>query len=240
MDITIGAVAAAASATLIGATIQGSLGFGMNLVSVPVFALVLPKALPVTVIVLGLPVALAMVRYERHAVDRVGVGWIVAGSVPGTVLGAVVVATVATSVLQALAGLIVLVLVLASLGMPPLRARPTTQLTAGFVSGATGTSAGIGGPPLALLYQHHPGSTMRSTLAAAFVFGAFLSLATLLVAGQVGADQVLLGVGLTPVVVAGSVVGRRWHGALDRGWLRPAVLAFAGVAAVTALVHGLR
>lgn len=237
MDVTIGAVVAAAAATAIGATVQGSVGFGMNLVSVPVLALVLPKALPVTPIVLGLPIAIGMVRYERHALDRAGVGWIMAGRVPGTVAGAWIVASVSTSILQALAGAIVLGLVVASMVVPRLHVQRSTQMAAGVVSGLTGTSAGIGGPPLALLYQRHPGPTMRSTLAASFMFGTLLSLATLGVARQVGADQVLLGAGLAPVVVAGSVAGRRLHGLLDRGWLRPAVLLFAGITALTALVR---
>ena len=223
----------------LGATLQGALGFGMNLVSVPVLALALPKALPVTVIVLGLPVSIGMARYELHALDRAGVRWILAGRVPGTVVGAWVVATVSTPVLQALAGGIVLALAAASVATPPLPVRPRTQVAAGLVSGLTGTSAGIGGPPLALLYQHHPGPTIRSTLAASFLFGTLLSLATLGVARQVHVDQVLLAVGLAPVVVAGSVAGRRLHGLLDRGWLRPAVLLFAGLTALAALVHAL-
>jgi uncharacterized protein len=239
MDLTIGAVAAIVAATAIGATLQGSLGFGMNLVSVPVFALVLPAALPVTVIVLGIPIAIWMVRHERHAIDRVGVGWIMAGRVPGTVVGAWIVATVSTSILQSLAGTVVLLLVIASVSLPRLRVRPETQVGAGIISGFTGTSAGIGGPPLALLYQHHPGPTMRSTLAASFFFGTLLSLAVLGIARQVGLEQILLGIGLAPVVVAGSVFGRRFHALLERGWLRPAVLVFAGITAVTALVHGI-
>lgn len=237
MHVTIGAVAAVAVAVAAGATLQGSVGFGMNLVSVPVFALVLPKALPVTAIVLGIPISIGMARYEWHAVDRAGVGWIIAGRIPGSVIGALIVATVSTPVLQGLAGGIVLVLVVASMTVPPLPVRSSTQAVAGVVSGLTSTSAGIGGPPLALLYQHHPGPTMRSTLAASFMFGTLLSLATLGIARQVGIDQVLLGAGLAPVVVGGAVAGRRLHGFLDRGWLRPAVLLFAGLTALAALIN---
>ncbi len=239
MDLTIWTVVAAVAATAVGATLQGALGFGMNLVSVPVLALALPKALPVTVIVLGLPVSIGMARYEWHALDRAGVRWILAGRIPGTIAGAWVVATVSTPILQVLAGAIVLALVVAGVATPPVPVQRRTQLAAGLVSGLTGTSAGIGGPPLALLYQHHPGPTMRSTLAVSFLFGTFLSLITLGIAHQVGADQVLLGVGLAPVVVAGSVAGRRLHRFLDRGWLRPAVLLLAGLTALAALVHAL-
>ena len=239
VHLTIGIVAAAAAATMIGAMVQGSLGFGMNVVSVPVLALVAPKALPVTAIMLGVPVSIGMARYERRALDRPGVGRIIAGRVPGTVAGAIVVATVSTAVLQALAGVIVLVLVVASAAVPPLPVRGSTQVIAGVVSGVTGTSAGIGGPPLALLYQHHPGPTMRSTLAVAFVFGTSLSLVTLGIAGQVHLDQVLLGLGLMPVALAGSVLGRRLHRFLERGWLRPGVLILSGITALSAVIHAL-
>lgn len=239
MDLTIGAVAVAALATLIGATIQGSLGFGMNLVTVPALALVVPEALPVAVIVLGFPVSVSMLRHERRAVDRAGVGWILIGRLPGTAIGAWVVAVVSTAVLQGLVGVVVLLLVVASAVMPPLPVRRDSQLVAGVVSGVTGTAAGIGGPPLALLYQHGSGAAMRSTLAASFLFGTILSLAALALAQQVGVGQLLLGAGLAPLVVAGTVAGRSFHGWLDRGWLRPAVLLFAAAAALTVLLDAL-
>ena len=68
---------------------------------------------------------------------------------------------------------------------------------------------------------------MRSTLAASFFFGTLLSITTLAIARQVSWDQVALGIGLAPLVVAGSYAGRRFHDLLDRGWMRPAVLVFA-------------
>lgn len=239
MDLTIGVVAVAMLATILGATIQGSLGFGMNLVTVPALALVLPEALPVTVIVLGIPVSVGMLRHERDAADRAGVAWILTGRVPGTLLGAWVVANVSTSALQAVVGAVVLLLVTASVVMPPVPVRPGTQLVAGLVSGVTGTAAGIGGPPLALLYQHRSGATMRSTLAASFLVGTFLSIAALAVAREVGTSQILLGIGLAPLVVAGTIAGRRFHDLLDRGWLRPAVLGFAALAAAAVIVDSL-
>ena len=198
-------------------------------------ALVIPEALPVAVIVLGFGIAISMLRHEHHAVDRAG-SWIIAGRIPGTVCGALIVATVSTKVLQGIVGVVVLVLVAASLLVPPVPVTRGTQVTAGAVSGVTGTAAGIGGPPLALLYQHHPGPTMRSTLAAAFLFGTCLSFATLAIVGEVGIDELLLGIGLTPLALLGSIAGRRFHDQLDRGWLRPSVLLFVSIAAATALV----
>jgi uncharacterized protein len=239
VDFTLGAVILAVVATLVGATIQGSIGFGMNLVTVPVLALVLPDSLPVTVVLLGVPISIAMLRHEHRALDRTGIGWIITGRVPGTLVGAWVVATVTTTMLQGLIGGFVLLFVLASIATPPLPVRPDTQVVAGAISGVTGTAAGIGGPPIALLYQHHPGPAMRSTLAASFFFGTLLSITTLAIAKQVSWAQIALGIGLAPFVVAGSYAGRRFHDLLDRGWMRPAVLVFAATAAFVVILDAL-
>lgn len=239
MELTLGAVAAAAVATLIGATIQSSIGFGMNLVVVPVLALVLPESLPATAVLLGFPMSVAMLLHEHHAVDRAGVGWILLGRIPGTALGAWVVVAVSVDTLAVLIGVSVLLAVVLSLFAPPVRLTRPNAVLAGAASGTTGTAAGIGGPPLALLYQHQPGPTIRSTLAASFFFGTLLSITTLAIAGEVLAADVALVAGLLPAVVLGSLLGRRMHAVLDRAWLRPAVLAFAAISAVVVIVDAI-
>ncbi|MFP3906288.1 MAG: sulfite exporter TauE/SafE family protein [Acidimicrobiales bacterium] len=236
MELTLVAVVAAAIATLVGATIQGSIGFGMNLVTVPVLALVLPETLPAAVIVLGIPVSITMLRHEWASLDRTGLGWIIGGRLPGTALGAWIVATVATSTLQAVIGSMILLVVLASIAAPPVPVRPGTQAVTGAVSGITGTAGGIGGPPLALLYQYSSGPTIRATLSASFLIGTFVSLFALGITGSLTVGQLGLGAGLAPLVVAGVVIGRRSHSVLDRGWMRPAVLAFAAVSAAVVII----
>jgi uncharacterized protein len=239
MEPTVVALLAAAVATLVGATVQGGLGFGMNLVTVPVLALVLPESLPVAVILLGIPISIVMVRHERLAVDRPGIVWVAAGRLPGSAVGAWVVAVVSVQVLQRLIGLLVLAFVVASAVAPAIPVRRSTQAAAGAVAGVTGTAAGIGGPPVALLYQHHPGPAMRSTLAASFFIGTVLSLGALGLAGAVRAPQVALGLGLAPFVIVGTRLGRRFHALLDRGWLRVAVLGFSALSALVVLVDSL-
>lgn len=239
MDLTVAVVIVAALATLVGAAIQGSIGFGMNLVTVPVLALLVPESLPAAVIVLGIPVSITMLRHELSDLDRAGLGWVILGRVPGTLLGAWIVATVATSTLQVVVGVIILAVVAASGLAPPVPVRPSTQAITGAVSGVTGTAGGIGGPPLALLYQHSTGSTIRATLAASFLIGTALSLGALGASGSVTGAQLGLGAGLAPLVVVGVIIGRRSHALLDRGWMRPAVLAFAAVSATVVVADGL-
>jgi uncharacterized membrane protein YfcA len=226
-------------AVLVGSSIQGSIGFGMNLVVVPVVALIEPKALPAVAVLLGFPLSITMFRHEPHDVDRGGLAWILTGRVPGTALGAWIVTAVSAVTLTSLAGIAVLTAVIMSLAGTTLTVRAPTCLAAGFTSGVMNTTAGIGGPPLALLYQHHEGPVVRSTLAASFFFGTILSTATLAATGSLHWWHVAVGAALAPAAVGGGVLSRRFTGRIDAGWLRPAVLTFGAASAVFVIVNGL-
>jgi uncharacterized membrane protein YfcA len=223
----------------VGAAVQGSVGFGANLLAVPVLAVVQPEALPTTLMLLVLPLAVAMVRRERHGVEWSAVGWLMAGRVPGTAIGSLVVAAVAADTLSVLAGVAVLVAVGMSLLTATVPITRGTTVAAGVASGAMGTATSIGGPPLALLYQHHEGPVLRATLAATFSLGTVLSLVGLALAGAVAPWQVALALALLPGTVLGVAVSGRLARRLEGAWLRPTVLAFAAATAAVAVVRGL-
>lgn len=239
MDLTVAAVVIAFVAVLVGALVQGVIGFGMNLVAVPVLALLEPDSLPAVAVMLGVPISLTMLAHEHVSVDRTGVAWVMVGRLPGTVLGAWIVTVASNGALAVVIGASVLFATLLSAWAPPIPHNPRTVTAAGFVSGTTGTAAGIGGPPLALLYQHHPGPVIRSTLAATFFLGTILSLTMLGIAGEIGWAHVLFAALLTPAALVGSRFSRRFASHVDANWLRPAVLTFAAVSAVVVVVNGL-
>jgi uncharacterized protein len=240
VHLTAGDVVVAFVATVAGATVQGSIGFGMNLVTVPVLAIIEPAALPATAVLLGIPMSVTMVLHEHRAIDRRATAWVLLGRVPGTIVGTVIVALVATSTLSVLVGVVVLVSV--AMSLRPVRAAINARncTIAGVESGVMGTAAGIGGPPLALLFQHREGPVVRSTLAASFFFGTFFSLVSLSIAGKVGLGHIALAASLVPAVLLGFLTSRLLRPVLDRGWLRPAVLVFAAVSGAVAIVNGLR
>jgi uncharacterized membrane protein YfcA len=240
MDLSVGDVIVAFVATVAGAIVQSSIGFGMNLVTVPVLAIVQPAALPTTAVLLGMPMSTAMVRHEHRAIDRRAVGWILLGRLPGTIAGAAIVVLVATSTLSVIVGVVVLASVVMSVLGTKMDVNPRTCTLTGAESGVMGTAAGIGGPPLALLFQHHEGPVMRSTLAASFFFGTLLSLASLTIAGEVLLAHLFLALLLTPAVLLGFLASRGLRRVLDRGWLRPAVLVFAALSSFVAIANGLR
>jgi uncharacterized membrane protein YfcA len=224
----------------VGSAVQGTLGFGANMLITPLLAVVEPEAVPVTPMLLVVPLATLMVWREHHGVDRRAVGLLTLGRLPGTVLGAAVVAAVAAGTLSVLAGLGVLAAVAASLASATVPVTTSTTLATGAVSGAMGTATSIGGPPVALLYQHHEGRRLRATLAATFLIGVVLSLAALALAGEVTGAHVGLALMLVPGTLVGVAASGRLTGLVDRGgWLRPAVLAFAAATALVAIARGL-
>ncbi|WP_308194495.1 sulfite exporter TauE/SafE family protein [Pseudonocardia kujensis] len=170
---------------------------------------------------------------RRLAGRRVGPG----GRLPGAVLGATVVALLPYREFATFVAVAVLLCVAASLVRLRLRPTPPALLVAGAVSGVSGTAAGIGGPPVAVLYQDEHGATVRATLGAYFALGTLLSLGVLAAGGQVDGARLLQGVVLVPFMAAGFLLSNPLRRILDRGWTRPAVLGLAAATAVALLVQ---
>jgi uncharacterized protein len=229
----------ALAAVTMGALVQGSIGFGANIVAVPVIAVLEPDALPATLALVVIPLVVVMVVRERDAVDRRGAAWMTIGRLPGTALGAWVVAVISPDTLSVLLGAGVLLAVATSTLTPTIPVNGATAMTAGFASGAMGTATSIGGPPLALLYQHHEGPVLRATLAVAFAVGTVLSLVGLAIAGAIEPWHIVLASALVPGLLTGLALSRLLIHRLDRAWLRPAVLGFAAATAVVAILRAL-
>jgi uncharacterized membrane protein YfcA len=112
-------------------------------------------------------------------------------------------------------------------------------LTAGLLGGVTGTATSIGGPPLALLYQHRPGPVVRATLAGYFCAGALLSLSGLAVAGELGRREALLAAVLLPCLAAGFALSGPLRRRLEGGRSRAAILALCAASALALVVRSL-
>lgn len=234
-----GALVALEAAVLAGALIQGSIGFGSALVIVPALGLVRPAAVPVAMLLLAVPMTSWMAFAERRSIDWPGYGWILLGRIPGTAAGVWILATVPLASFEAVVGALVLAAVAISVVGPGFAMRGRTRTIAGFAAGTFGTAVGIGGPPLALVYQGRPGPELRSTLAVSFVTGLGVSLAALAVAGRVERWHLILALELLPALAVGLVAARAAARLLDERWLRPAVLTYAAVAGAIAVLRGL-
>ena len=134
-----------------------------------------------------------------------------------------------------LAGIVIAGALMALLhpGGPPTRG---VLFGAGTASGFMATAAGLGGPPVALVYQREPGLRLRGTLAAYFIVGTVLSLVALAWAGRFGREEIRLSAFLIPGTVMGYLMSRRAAAYLDSGRTRTAVLTVSALSAVTVVV----
>ena len=237
MHVTVGAFLVAATAVSVGSVVQGSVGFGLNLVAAPFVAIVVPAAIPATLVLVALPLALGTFRREHHAVERRALAWMLLAAVPGTLVGLLIVGRVDAADLGILVGGVTIAGVVLSAVSPRIIITPATSLAAGFASTVFGTASSVGGPPVALLFQHHEGPAARSTLSAFFAATAVLALLGYVATGHITADQLLLALTLLPFMVGGLWTSRHLHGLVDAGWLRPAVLALSALAGAVAILH---
>jgi uncharacterized membrane protein YfcA len=236
--VGVGEYVFSALVVLFGALVQGTIGFGLNLLAAPFIALVLPEALPVTLVLAAWPSGGVAAFREHHALDRRALPWLLLGAVPGTLIGLAVVTQASANDLAIIVGAVTLLGVALSVVSPPIHVGPLSAGLAGLVSNVTGTAAAVGGPPVALLYQHHGGPTVRATLGVFFVTSATLSIAGYAVTGEITADRALLALALLPAMFAGLWASKHLHGLVDKRWLRPTVLTMCAVAGTAAVLRG--
>lgn len=231
-DIGIIAIVAVAA---MGAFVQGSVGFGHNLIAAPVFVLVDERMVPGPAIAsAGVLVALTMVR-DHKGIHLGEVGTALIGRVPGTILAALAVAVLPAQGLAVFFAVLVLVAVAITASGVSVRPTRPTLLGAGALSGFMGTATSIGGPPMAMLYASQRGAYLRGTLAGFFLVGIGMSLTALVLTGSFGLDEMRLALLPIPGIVLGFAASA--HGArfLDAGRTRPAVLAVSALSALSVL-----
>jgi uncharacterized membrane protein YfcA len=228
--------AVAAVSVAVGAFIQGAIGLGFSLVAVPVIAFLDPELIPVSILMLTIPLSLYVMWREQAAVEWSGVGWITVGRILGTPGGLALLALLLPAQLSALIGIVTIAAALLTLLAPRFDPARTALLTAGLITGVTETATGIGGPPLAIVYQHKAGPVLRSTIAACFLIGQVLSLSALIALGRVSMAHLAAAAALFPALAIGTFASKHAHKGLEGQWLRRCVLAFAVVSGLGLLL----
>ncbi len=232
-------IALVIGATVLGAFVQGSVGFGHNLIAAPAMAFVDDRFVPGPAILGAMMLTALMLVRDRNGVHLGEVRTALLGRVPATVLAAATVVFLPERGLAVLFAALVLVAVGISASGVHLRPTPPRLFGAGALSGFMATTTSIGGPPMAMLYANEEGRRMRGTLAGFFLVGSFLSVGALVAAGQFGVESARLSMLQAPGIVVGFAASTFGARHLDAGHTRPAVLAVSVVGAVSVLAKTL-
>ena len=226
---------AVCSIVVVAACVQGAIGFGMALIAAPLLVLIEPRLVPgplmASVLVLVLFVAF---RDRRHA-DLRNVRWALLGYAAGAAVGVTVLVSLDVMGFQVLFGVLVLVgVALSALG---LRVRVTagSAVGAGLLGGFMGSTTAIGGPPVAMLYQHEDADRIRGTLSAYFVLTSCVGLTALATVGRFGTAELGLALYLLPGSLAGFAISGRVVPLLSRAGVRPILLGLSAVAGCAVL-----
>jgi uncharacterized protein len=141
--------------------------------------------------------------------------------------------------LSVLFGVLVVLAALTSADSPDVPLRNPTRVAGGVASGIIGIATGIGGTPLALVYQSRSGPEVRSILAVAFFVGTAISLLALAPSGNADLSHLVPALELLPALFLGLWAANHVTSLLSGDWLRPTILLFAVLSGLTAVLLAL-
>lgn len=221
------------------AILQGAVGFGLGLLAIPFLIYLDVRFVPGPLLVAALTLHMLVLRRDRSGVDSSGLAMLLSGRLLGTIPAALILASLPLESMKVL--LAGVVLAGALMGVLHTGGHPTQPVlfAAGAASGFMATAAGLGGPPVALVYQRESGLRLRGTLAAYFIIGTIVSLSALAWAGRFAREEVRLSFYLIPGTVLGFLLSRRAAAYLDAGYTRTAVLAVSMLAAISVMITAL-
>ena len=219
----------------IGAMVQATVGVGLGLIAAPFLLLINPQLVPGPLMLNGVVLAFMVAFRNRQGIDFTHLKFALAGRVLGLLPAALLLSLASQRVFDmTFASMVLSAVLLSALGLT-LQPTKIRSMIAGFASGFMGTISGIGGPPIALLYQRSSANELRGTLSAFFSVGATLSLGVLAWVGRFGAVECQLAVCLFPGIMAGSVLSGVFSSRLPTQMIRPLILGVSMGAAIAVL-----
>jgi uncharacterized membrane protein YfcA len=215
-----------------GTVVQGSTGFGLGTLGVPLLVLLDPVFVPGPVLLIALVLTILMTLRERHSVRTEDLKWGIVGRFVGSAAAALLLRVVPKDAMALVIGILVIAgLVILQAGRSWRITRPNL-VGAGALSGFMGTAASVGGPPMAMLYYDQKGPEIRGTLSAIFIAGTVISIAMLVLIGRLGGAELVAAALMIPSMLFGFAVSRRGASFLDRGYVKPAIVAVSAVSAL--------
>ncbi|GAA1143643.1 sulfite exporter TauE/SafE family protein [Ornithinicoccus hortensis] len=239
LGVQVWALLVIAVALFAGTTVQGLVGLGLGLVGAPIATLVAPELMPGVLLWAAALLPSLQLASNREQIDWRGLAWALPARIPGTVLGVWLVMVFTERALSVAVGVMVLLAVLLTWRTVTVPISRTSLLGAGTISGVTSTATSIGGPPMAILYQHRTPTQIRSTLAVYFVLGAVFSLSGLGISGQLHAREFWLAVLFTPFLLGGLWLSRHLGRRVSPMRIRSTMLLVCAASALALLVRSL-
>jgi uncharacterized membrane protein YfcA len=231
----------AALVALIAGMVRGFAGFGAAMIMTPVFsALYGPAAGIPLCMLLEIAVALPLLPRVIQYVDWRRIGLLMVAAVVGAPLGNIVLTLAAPEPMRWAISAIVLtaVALLASGWRFHGQWRAPVTLGIGATSGFLNGLSGMAGPPIAFYYLagNETATRVRANLTTYFIFVDLAALVVFLARGLVEWDTGVLGLFLTPAVVAGGLLGEKLFPLASEAFYRRLALGLLVAVAIGSLI----
>ena len=223
----------------IGSLLQGSIGFGLGPVAVPILVLIDPIFIPGPLLLTALVLNLLVSYREHQSIELKSISWAIFGRVVGTVVGAMILLVVPKKDISIVFGSMVLIAVLISISGVRLSLNRKNLFSAGTMSGIMGTTSSIGGAPMALVYQHLKGPSIRATLSSIFTIGTILSVVSLIIISKFGYPELKATAIIIPGTVLGFYLSNYTKSLLDKGLIRHSILIVSAVTGAIVIIKNI-
>jgi len=194
---------------IIGAITQSAIGIGFGL---PACFLVLfePSMVPSCIVLMGTFLAFSNAFLSLKDVVKMDLAYSLSGRVVGSLISIPIISlTIGTKSYLIFFGVLLLITVFLSAKKWNAVANKKNITIAGSCSGFMGTLIGIGGPPMAIVYQNSSAKNVVATLNMFFGIGALFSVFLLIYIDLINFREVMRCLFLAPAVIIGIILGRR-------------------------------
>jgi len=193
---------------VIGAITQSAIGIGFG---VPACFLVLfePSMVPSCIILMGTFLAFSNALLSLKDVIIMDLAYSFSGRVIGSLISIPLISfTIGTKSYLIIFGVLLLITVFLSAKKWNVVASKKNITIAGACSGFMGTLIGIGGPPMAIVYQNSSPKNVVATLNMFFGIGALFSVLLLIYIDLINFREVMRCLFLAPALMIGIILGR--------------------------------
>jgi uncharacterized membrane protein YfcA len=231
----------------LGSILQGAVGFGIGLFSIPLlvwFGVPLAATVAIIIVASGLQTAWSWYKTREHMDwrDPIPISAIRLLTLPAGIVVLGILSSHGQSVIKQVVGGVILAILVSQLLF---KVRPRNRIAtgwmwlAGLVSGFLTGLIGMGGPPLVMWVMAHdwPSHRARAFLWLSFLIATPVMMALLL--WRFGSPLILpmlIGMALMPIVLAGAIVGMRVGQLMNRSRLRLAMTVLLIIIAISSMV----
>tara|TARA_B100000029_G_scaffold124299_1_gene117781 strand:- start:29 stop:772 length:744 start_codon:yes stop_codon:yes gene_type:complete len=194
---------------IVGAITQSAIGIGFGL---PACFLVLyePSMVPSCIVLMGTFLAFSNAFLSLNDVIKKDLIYSFSGRIVGSLLSIpLLYLTLGTKNYLIFFGVLLLVAVFLSVKKWNVAASKKNITIAGACSGLMGTMIGIGGPPMAIVYQNSTAKNVVATLNMFFGIGALFSVLLLVYIDLINLREVMRSLMLAPALIIGIYFGRK-------------------------------